>query len=193
MKILHAYASEGIESIVLETHGDVTRVSNDVRNTGKGEPINADATRLPFASNSFDFGLFHPPCQRWALPTQHPERHPDLLEETRSEAERTCKYWAIENVPYAPLNDPVILNGKHFGKAIQYPRGIESNFEIPEPEVVGYDGLKLTFSQTEAQRRWWKAKGYDEYERFPNYRKHYIVRSSLPAYVVEYVIENIPR
>lgn len=135
MKILHAFASEGIETVVLKCHGDVTRVSNDIRDTGNGDPINADATKLPFADDAFDFGLFHPPCQRWALPTAEPENYPDLLEATRSEADRTCEFWAIENVQYAPLRDPIVLNGPHFGYALEYRRAIESNFEIPERDT----------------------------------------------------------
>lgn len=65
-----------------------------------------------------EFDAIHasPPCQaHTALKTMYNARnHIDLVPATRRALNRTGKPWVIENVPGAPLVDPVILCGSMF-------------------------------------------------------------------------------
>src|SRR5690606_6239024 len=57
-----------------------------------------------------------PPCQRYSN-AQRLRRndHPDLIGPTRALLESIGLPWVIENVPGAPLRDPVTLCGAMFG------------------------------------------------------------------------------
>lgn len=56
------------------------------------------------------------PCQRYSLAQRINRReHPDLIDPTRAALEATGRPWVIENVPGAPLRDPVELCGAMFG------------------------------------------------------------------------------
>jgi len=65
-----------------------------------------------------DFDAIHasPPCQAYSrLAARHPEReYPDLIEPTREALQATGKPYVIENVPEAPLIEPVVLCGSSF-------------------------------------------------------------------------------
>lgn len=65
-----------------------------------------------------EFDAIHasPPCQAYSI-TQHAHdvEHPDLLEPTREALMRTGLPYVIENVPGAPLLQPVTLCGTEFG------------------------------------------------------------------------------
>jgi DNA (cytosine-5)-methyltransferase 1 len=86
-----------------------------------------------------------PPCQRYsvAVTNANKTKHPDLIAPTRELLEETGKPYVIENVPRAPLNDPVELCGCMFGMHIEYggvdfalyrPRLFEASFPLMTPE-----------------------------------------------------------
>jgi len=74
----------------------------------------ADAMTFPL--KGFDAVHASPPCQAYtALRTLHPDRiYVDLIGRTRNRLRRSGLPWVIENVPGAPLRDPVTLCGTEF-------------------------------------------------------------------------------
>ncbi len=80
-----------------------------------------------------DFVAIHasPPCQRYSTMTGPArERHPDLIDPVREALERTGLAWVIENVPAAPLRDPVTLCGSAFGLRVRRHRAFESSLPL---------------------------------------------------------------
>jgi DNA (cytosine-5)-methyltransferase 1 len=78
-----------------------------------------------------------PPCQEFtvyrnARPDAKP-RWPNLIPQTRRLLESTGLPWVIENVPGAPLRDPVQLCGTAFGIRVRRHRLFEADFEIMAP------------------------------------------------------------
>lgn len=75
---------------------------------------------------------FHasPPCQRWSTKTRNPDSHPDLIAPLRPLLEATGLPYVIENVPAAPLHDPIILCGSSFGLGVRRHRAFESNVPL---------------------------------------------------------------
>lgn len=79
-----------------------------------------------------DFVAEHasPPCQRFSTATADPTRHPDLIAPVRSGLLRLGRHYVIENVPGAPLLDPVRLCGSSFSLGVRRHRHFEANFEL---------------------------------------------------------------
>lgn len=86
---------------------------------------------------------FHasPPCQRWA-PLTHllgdADDHPDLIALVREALVELGMPYVIENVPRAPLVEPVVLCGSMFGLAVEEGelrrhRLFECSFPIEAP------------------------------------------------------------
>ena len=71
-----------------------------------------------------------PPCQRFSTMTADPDRHPDLIGPVRALLIESGLPYVIENVPQAPLVDPVILCGSAFGLRVRRHRAFESNAAI---------------------------------------------------------------
>lgn len=65
--------------------------------------------------NPTRFDVIHAsaPCQRWS--TLGGAAYPDLITPLRVLLEQWGKPYILENVPAAPLNDPVLLCGRYFG------------------------------------------------------------------------------
>jgi DNA (cytosine-5)-methyltransferase 1 len=81
-----------------------------------------------------DFDAIHasPPCQAHTLAQRIRNRsHPDLVGPTRQLLEATGLPWVIENVPGAPLRDPIVLEGQMFpGLRTQRKRWFETNWPL---------------------------------------------------------------
>lgn len=132
------------------------------------EFIQADAlnvlacTSLPDSSRGpFDAIHASPPCQAYsragALRTEK-RSHPDLVGKTRDHLIASGLPYVIENVPGAPLIDPVQLCGTAFGLGgpdwdLQRHRLFETNFSLrslgcqhskPAISVVGHGATKAT-------------------------------------------------
>ncbi|UOQ57218.1 hypothetical protein MUN78_16435 [Leucobacter allii] len=76
-----------------------------------------------------------PPCQMHTLAQKiQGNEHPDLIEPTRDALNETGKLYVIENVPGAPLHDPVELCGVMFGLETYRHRLFETNWELTAPE-----------------------------------------------------------
>lgn len=69
-------------------------------------------------ASSFDLIHASPPCQRYSV-TRHihgnAEAHPDLVDDVRALLRLAGRPYVIENVPGAPLRDPLELCGSMFG------------------------------------------------------------------------------
>lgn len=66
----------------------------------------------------FDVVHASPPCQRFThgnVAGTQAERHPDLITPTRELLLQLGRPYVIENVPRAPLRDPLVLCGSMFG------------------------------------------------------------------------------
>jgi DNA (cytosine-5)-methyltransferase 1 len=79
--------------------------------------VRGDAMRPPFDLRDFDALHASPPCQHYTKArTMHPRHHPDLIVHVRNMLVRTGKPFVVENVPGAPLFNPVELCGCMFNR-----------------------------------------------------------------------------
>lgn len=70
-----------------------------------------------------------PPCQAYSVANNIHQRadHPDLIGETREALVATGLPWVIENVPGAPLKNPITVCGLALGLNVKRHRLFESN------------------------------------------------------------------
>jgi len=79
----------------------------------------------------FDAIHASPPCQAYTVANAYRDgRHPALIEPTRELLERAGLPYVIENVPGAPLLDPIQLCGSSFGLRVRRHRHFECSFEV---------------------------------------------------------------
>ena len=104
------------------------------------EQVVADVLTLdPEWVASFDAVHASPPCQAHsgmttAAGTDAQSRHPDLLDPTRDLLNTAGRPWVIENVPGAPLRDPIRLCGSMFtGLRVRRHRLFESSELLMAP------------------------------------------------------------
>lgn len=192
-RILHCFADYGVESEALASYGNVIRIGIDAHDTNESEPIKANAYDIPIkTSTTFDLGFFHPVCKRWATLTSisgDPEAHPNQIPQAREIGEQYCDHYVIENKPQAPLEDPVVLDGKMFGLPIAYERGFETTFPVPQPPRQkqlgnGPNVETSPFFFSERSKEWWASvKGY----RTDRYPKEHLAKNAVPAPYVHYI------
>lgn len=91
-----------------------------------------------------EFDVIHasPPCQAYSVTRSlHHNSYPMLIEETREALIATGKPYIIENVPGAPLIDPLVLCGTMFGLRVIRHRLFECNPQITfAPAMCEHDG-----------------------------------------------------
>jgi DNA (cytosine-5)-methyltransferase 1 len=76
-----------------------------------------------------------PPCQAFTNAQKlMGNEHPDFITPTREILEQIGLPYVIENVPGAPLEDPVELCGAMFGLGTYRHRLFETNFHVEPPE-----------------------------------------------------------
>jgi len=197
MKILHCFADEGVESEALAAYGHVTRVGLDPKdNPYTDELIASDARKIDF-EQGFDLGLFHPPCQRWAVGSytsgNPEERHDNLIPVARDIARRYCENWIIENVPQAPLHDPVTLNGGMFGIPLHYERAFETSYHVDQPRnqtrLSGPGGFEKHHANGgfQGSKELYKsAKGYTG-----EYNSNSLKREAIPRAYINYLVRPL--
>ena len=89
------------------------------------------ADALEFPLDGFDVIHASPPCQAYTgLRARHKSNYPDLIAGTREKLQATGKPWVIENVPGAPLIDPIRLCGSSFGLRVRKHRLFESCLDL---------------------------------------------------------------
>jgi DNA (cytosine-5)-methyltransferase 1 len=88
------------------------------------------------------FDVIHasPPCQAYSKTRVLQEHeHPELIDDTRKALAAIGAPYVIENVPYSPLAEPLMLCGAMFGLRVYRHRLFESNVELsapPHPEHI---------------------------------------------------------
>ena len=91
----------------------------------------------------YDFIWASPPCQAFSMGTRTHNRdnHPDLVEAIREKIKH--KPYIIENVPNAPLINPLILCGTMFpGLKVFRHRAFESNLDLAVEMKCAHAGHK---------------------------------------------------
>jgi len=127
---------------------DVTGV--DIRPQPKNPHrfILADALAY-LEAHGHEYDAIHasPPCQAYTKAgkqwRKEGREYVDLIDATRRALVATGKPWVIENVPGAPLCNPILLNGSTFGIRVHRPRYFESSFPLPQPEVPPMKPVKM--------------------------------------------------
>jgi DNA (cytosine-5)-methyltransferase 1 len=107
----------------------------------------ADALEFVKAfGHEFDAIHASPPCQAFSpLAKRWPERdYPDLITPLRPLLENTGRPYVIENVPAAPLQNPVTLCGSTFGLVtsglqLRRHRAFETNWPLPPIACAHYE------------------------------------------------------
>lgn len=153
-KALDLFCCAGGASMGLHRAGfDVVGVDKDQQPRYPFAFHQADAMTFPL--DGYDFIWASPPCQRYtaARPLQKRE-HPDLVGPIRERLIASGTPYAIENVPGAPLINPVTLCGLTFGLNVKRHRLIEASFPIlTNPCPKGHPGDWLIVFGWSALRR----------------------------------------
>lgn len=108
----------------------------------------ADAMTFPLDAGDFDAIHASPPCQAYVAARffnakmGRENTHPRLIEPTRERLRATGLPYVIENVPQAPLLDPVTLCGSMFGLRVRRHRRFESNVLLMRPRC-SHRGQKI--------------------------------------------------
>jgi DNA (cytosine-5)-methyltransferase 1 len=144
------------------------------------------ADAMTFDLTGYDFYWASPPCQAYSdmkhAPGAKGDQHPKLIDPIRERLIATGKPWVIENVEGAPLIDPVILCGSHFGLGtegfqLRRHRLFEANFKIPQPEckhdgpVIGVYGGHVRCRSS----KFWRETAAD----FPNHHKPTLAKQAM--------------
>jgi DNA (cytosine-5)-methyltransferase 1 len=119
---------------------DVTGVDNRPMPSNPHEFIQADAIEY-LAEHGHEFDAIHasPPCQAFSITRniwKYDGKHPELIEPVRDLLIQSGKPYIIENVPGAPLRNPVVLCGLMFGLRVYRHRLFESNVLLFQPNHV---------------------------------------------------------
>jgi DNA (cytosine-5)-methyltransferase 1 len=97
--------------------------------------IQSDALEY-LRKHGHEYDVIHasPPCQAYSRSGMQwrkmGKKYPDLISEIRDELLKTGKIYIIENVPGAPLVNPIMLNGAKFGLLVNRKRLFECSFDI---------------------------------------------------------------
>ena len=139
-RLLDLFCKAGGGSVGYHTAGfEVVRVDIKKQKRYPYEFIQADALDIfkdKDFMNSFDAIAASPPCQTHSI-TQHLRNAQgkstdkvDLIPQTREALIATGKPYIIENVPGAPLINPVQVCGSAFGLKVRRHRRFESNVKL---------------------------------------------------------------
>lgn len=96
------------------------------------EFVQADALEyLELHGHRFDAIHASPPCQEYSVTASlKTKEYPTLIEPTRELLIKSGKDYVIENVPGAPLINPLMLCGTMFGLRVIRHRYFENNFNL---------------------------------------------------------------
>ena len=141
MRLLDLFCGAGGASMGYHLAGfDVTGVDINPQPSYPFEFYQADALEF-LAERGHEYDVIHasPPCQAYTSICQLVEaRHgrqdyPDLVEPTRDALKATGKIYIIENVPGAPLIEPIMLCGEMFGLKVFRHRLFEISIFLLAP------------------------------------------------------------
>jgi len=187
MLIYHLCADQGVEAEYLTRFGRVVRLGLEPVDRNDSEAVGGDVRQPPLKPGA-DLALAHPPCGRWNdLNKIHgnSELFPNLIPACRRACRRLARDYIIENVPAAPLVDPVVLDGPMFGLPITKERAFETSFHVPQPvrRAPLLDSVDH-FGRYSRSRRWWEAvMGVEHY-----YPIDSLVTAGMPRAYIEYLL-----
>jgi DNA (cytosine-5)-methyltransferase 1 len=130
-KLLDLYSGAGGAAVGYHRAGfDVTGV--DIRPMPRYPFAFHQADALEFlAEHGSEYDVIHasPPCQGYSVTSSMPwvPEYPKLIEPVRAALKRTGRPYVIENVPGAPLINPIILCGLMFGLKVFRHRLFETS------------------------------------------------------------------
>lgn len=166
-RLLDLFAGAGGASVGYERAGfDVVGVDNRPQPHYLFGFVQADALDY-LAAHGHKYDVIHasPPCQRWThgnVAGDQAGKHPDLITPTRALLLATGLPYVIENVPRAPLIDPIVLCGTMFGLRtvdddgtvlhLQRHRLFESNMTLDPPPHVHPSGAQWAGAYGGARR-----------------------------------------
>jgi DNA (cytosine-5)-methyltransferase 1 len=139
VKALDLYCCSGGAGTGLDQAGfDVTGIDINPQKNYPYRFIQANVMTLPISYlKMFDFIWASPPCQQYTQSAEQwrlaGKEYPDLIEPTREMLKASGKPYVIENVPGAPLINPITLCGNMFGLRTYRHRLFETNFPAIEP------------------------------------------------------------
>jgi DNA (cytosine-5)-methyltransferase 1 len=86
-----------------------------------------------------------PPCQAFSMANYKDRttgrcQYTNLIPDTRDLLQVVLRPWIIENVPTAPLIDPIMLCGTMFGLGVFRHRHFETSFPLIAPAHAKHDG-----------------------------------------------------
>jgi hypothetical protein len=187
MKIVHAFVHTGIESELLKEYGKIDGYGLDITVSWNFDNFYELDLIENDLKQDYDFGLFHPMCQKWAKSTHKREKYNNQIPRARELAEKHCDYWIIENNEYAPLENPVYLNGTMFGKPLRYERAFETNFTVEQPTYRDSQRHKYNISEISKRKvgniKEWTTGYYDVKT---------LKKNCVPRYYLEYLLSYCP-
>ena len=137
-KLLDLYCGAGGCSAGYATYFDVTGVDLNPQPKYPYEFHQSDAIEF-LLDHWLEFDAIHasPPCQEHSESTRTwkaaGREYPELIEPTRDFLQVTGLPYVIENVPGAPLLDPILLCGTMFGRPLYRHRLFETSFPLAQP------------------------------------------------------------
>lgn len=138
-RLLDLYCCAGGASLGYEQAGfEVVGVDINPQPKYRGRFIQADAIEY-LKDNWHLFHAIHasPPCQKYSLSSMQfrkaGKQYVDLIEPTRVALIETGLPHILENVPGAPLVNPIVLCGSMFGMRTYRHRLFESNITLTAP------------------------------------------------------------
>lgn len=135
MKALDLFCGAGGASMGLSWAGyNVTGIDIHHQPHYPFDFIHGDALKADLSG--FDLIWASPPCQAFTAYKRRPghvKPRDNLIPQTRELLKSSGAKWIIENIPGAPLVDPVQLCGSSFGLDVRRHRIFETNFLVLAP------------------------------------------------------------
>jgi len=191
LKALDLCCSAGGASMGLHRAGfDVTGIDIKPQKRYPFRFIQGDALNLPVRLQDFDLIWASPHCQEYSrtrLMNPERKRFPEQIPQFREMLVSAGVPYIIENVPGAPLLNPIKLNGAMFGLPLYRERHFECSFFVLTPNIKHPRGMTVkgifpvicgdgSIKSRDTIKRWKESLGIDWMVR------HELAQAIPPAY-----------
>jgi DNA (cytosine-5)-methyltransferase 1 len=207
MKLLDLYCGSGGAGEGYRRAGfDVTGVDLNPMPRNPHTFIQSDALDY-LREHGHEYDAIHasPPCQAhsmtkniWKDNANWQAAHRDWIADTRDLLEATGKPYVIENVPGAPLRNPITLCGHTFGLRVYRHRLFETNWLLLAPAHRKHAG-RAAYGRIPKDGEFYTISGH--YGDFPgackamgiDWMNHKELAQSIPPAYTEYIGEQLAR